>query len=146
MAERSNLVEQLQHVPLFSACSKSDLKIVARHALEVNVPSDTILVHEGEPGDSFYVVLEGTAAVRRKGGQSRSRRVTTLGPGGFFGELALLDPAPRNATVAALGPMRVAALDRRAFRALLRDVPALSERLLAGVARRLRDADLKTYG
>ncbi|MBA3653271.1 MAG: cyclic nucleotide-binding domain-containing protein, partial [Actinobacteria bacterium] len=100
MANRDRLVEQLREVPLFAACSRGDLKIVARHTAQVDVPAKTVIVKEGERGDSFYVVISGQAAVRRKVGRS-AKKVATLGPGGYFGELALLDPGPRNATVEA---------------------------------------------
>jgi CRP/FNR family transcriptional regulator, cyclic AMP receptor protein len=141
MANRDRLIEQLRQVPLFSACSRGDLKIVARHAVEVEVPAKTTVVKEGDKGDCFYVVVAGEATVRRKAGRV-NKKVATLGPGGWFGELALLDPAPRNATVVASQDSTLAALDVRVFRALLRDVPALSEKLLAGLAGRLRAADL----
>jgi CRP/FNR family transcriptional regulator, cyclic AMP receptor protein len=141
MASRDRLVEQLKEVTLFSACSRGDLKIVARHTARVEVPPKTAIVSQGERGDSFYVLMEGEAAVRRKSGRT-NRKVATLGPGGYFGELALLDPAPRNATVEAVSPCTLAVVDARVFRALVRDVPAMSEKLLAGMARRLREADL----
>lgn len=141
MKQRDQLVEHLSAVPLFAACSRSDLRIVARHAAEVEAPTDTVLVEEGERGDTFFVMLSGEATVRRKGGAARSRRVATLGPGSYFGELALLDPGPRNATVAATTPVRLAAISARVFRTLLREVPAMNEKLLTGMARRLREAD-----
>ncbi len=141
MANRDRLVEQLREVPLFAACSRGDLKIVARHTAQVDVPAKTVIVKEGERGDSFYVVISGQAAVRRKVGRS-AKKVATLGPGGYFGELALLDPGPRNATVEATSDATLAVIDVRVFRALVRDVPAMSQKLLAGLARRLREADL----
>ena len=141
MAARTGLIDQLKNVPLFSACSRGDLKLVARHAVDVEVPANTVVVREGEKGDCFYVVVEGEAVVRRKSGRV-NRKVAKLGPGGWFGELALLDPAPRNASVITTQDSMLAALDVRVFRALLRDVPAMSEKLLAGLARRVRDADL----
>jgi CRP/FNR family transcriptional regulator, cyclic AMP receptor protein len=137
---RRDLAEQLRAVPLFAACSKSDLKIVARHAVDVTAPINTVIVREGEKGDSFYVVIDGEAAVRRKSGRL-NRKVATLGPGGWFGELAVLDPAPRDASVVATKDTTLAVIDARLFRALLRDVPAMSEKLLAGLARRLRESD-----
>jgi CRP-like cAMP-binding protein len=140
MANR-DLVEQLKAVPLFSACSKGDLKIVARHTAEVSVPAKTVVLKEGERADCFYVVITGDAVVRRKSGRS-TKKVASLGPGGHFGELGLLDPAPANATVETVGASTLAAIDARVFRALLRDVPAMSEKLLAGLARRLRESDL----
>ncbi|HVF32869.1 MAG TPA: cyclic nucleotide-binding domain-containing protein [Acidimicrobiales bacterium] len=141
MKKRDELVDVLADVPLFSACTKSDLRIIARHATEVQAPVDTILVQEGEPADTFFVLLNGEASVRRKGGAKRSRRVATLGAGSYFGELALLDPAPRNATVAATTPVTLAAISARVFRTLLRDVPAMNEKLLTSMARRLRETD-----
>lgn len=141
MRKRDELVDVLADVPLFAACSKSDLRIIARHATEVQAPADTILVEEGEKADTFFVLLSGEASVRRRGGAARSRRVATLGSGSYFGELALLDPAPRNATVAATTPVVLAAISARVFRTLLRDVPAMNEKLLTSMARRLREAD-----
>jgi CRP/FNR family transcriptional regulator len=142
MRRRDELIEHLADVPLFAACSKGDLRIIARHATEVEAPVDTVLVEEGERADTFFVLLDGEATVRRKAGASRSKRVATLRAGSYFGELALLDPAPRNATVAATTPVRMAAISSRVFRSLLREVPAMNEKLLTGMARRLRDADV----
>jgi CRP-like cAMP-binding protein len=141
MKKRDQLIELLADVPLFSACSKADLRIVARHATDVEAPADTVLVLEGETADTFFVLLNGEASVRRKGSAARSRRIATLGAGSYFGELALLDPAPRNATVAATTPVTLAAISARVFRTLLREVPAMNEKLLTGLARRLREAD-----
>jgi len=141
MPTRDQLVEHLADVPLFAACSKSDLRIIARHTTAVEAPADTVLVQEGETADTFFVLLSGEASVRRKGGAARSRRVATLGAGSYFGELALLDPAPRSATVSATTPVTLAAISARVFRTLLREVPAMNEKLLTGLARRLREAD-----
>lgn len=138
MSARKDLVSGLAAVPLFSACSKRDLQIVARHAAVVDVPAGTAVVEEGARGDAFFFILSGDAVVRRRG-----RKVATLGPGRFFGELALLDPGPRDATVVATSPLTVGVLAARAFRAIVRDVPALSEKLLRGMAQRLREADLR---
>jgi CRP/FNR family transcriptional regulator, cyclic AMP receptor protein len=127
------LTSGLAAVPLFSACSKRDLQIVARHTEVVEVPVGTEVVAEGGQGDAFFFILGGEAVVRRRG-----RKVATLGPGQFFGELALLDPAPRDATVMATSPLTVGVLGARVFRAIVREVPAMSEKLLRGMAQRLR--------
>lgn len=108
---------------------------MARHLEVVEVPAGTEVVREGEPGDAFYVVLEGSAVVTRKG-----RRAGVLGQGDRFGELALLDPAPRAATVRADGDMVVGVLGHRMFKVLLREVPGLSAQMLASLAADLRDA------
>ena len=95
------------------------------------------LVREGAAGDQFFVILEGTAQVSRHG-----NKVAELGPGQFFGDLALLDRAPRNASVIADSELEVAKLGQRAFDELL-DHPGFSKKLLAGLARRLREQDAR---
>ena len=135
MANKRELVERLATVPLFSRCSRRELQIVARHIDTIRLAADAVIVTEDEEGDAFFVVLDGQARVNRDGGA-----VGKLEPGAYFGELALLDPAPRSATVEAETPMEVGVLGTRMFRTLLRELPAISERLLAGLARELREA------
>ena len=130
------MVAHLEDVPLFSNCSRKDLQTISKH-LETGICAEgSPIVRQGETGNAFYVVLEGRAVVRRNG-----RKVGELGPGDYFGELALLDPAPRNADVVAVTQVSYARLLVQDFRSLLRAVPALNERLLAGLAHRLREAD-----
>ena len=85
------------------------------------------------------MIIDGTATVTRHG-----RKVATLGPGGAFGELALLDKAPRNATVTAATPMEIVVLGQREFGGLIDEVPGFARKLLAGMAQRLRDSDAKS--
>lgn len=126
----------MAEVPLFAACSKRDLQIIARHMQVLAIPAGTVVMREGDHGDAFFVVLDGRATVDAAG-----RRVGGLGPGDHMGELALLDPAPRNATVTAATDMTVGVVDARTFAAIVRDVPALTTKLLAALARRLRARD-----
>jgi CRP/FNR family cyclic AMP-dependent transcriptional regulator len=137
MARSDSFVETLATVPLFSACSKKELQMVAKSAEHVTVPAGRVIVSEGAAGTEFFVILDGRARVERHG-----REVATLGPGGFFGDLALLDRAPRNASVIADSDLELAKLGQRAFDGLL-DHPGFSKKLMAGLARRLRQADLK---
>lgn len=139
-SHRQGVREGLASVPLFAACSNRDRQIIARHALLVDVPAGMDVVEEGTPGDAFFFVLDGQATVRRK-----NRQVANLGPGAYFGELALLDPGPRDATVTADTPMTLGVLGARAFRSLIRELPSLNEKLLRGLVRRLREADLRDY-
>jgi CRP-like cAMP-binding protein len=136
MARRQELIDHLRNVPLFSRCSGRELRILARHAEAIHLPEGSVLFEEGDTGDAFYVVLEGTAEVRRGTG----RRLNSVGVGGWFGELALLDAAPRSASVVATSELEVAVLGARIFRTLLRELPTISERLLAALAGELRDA------
>lgn len=139
MARDKRFVDHLSGVPLFSALSRKELGLVARRAEDVSVKTGKVLIGEGTTGHEFFVVIEGTAKVTRRG-----RRVATLGPGAAFGELALLDRAPRNATVTAETPMELVVLGQREFAGLIDDVPGFSRKLLAGMARRLREADARS--
>lgn len=136
MAKKDAFIEHLADVPLFSACSKKDLQQVARRAEDVRVDAGKVLVREGAAGAEFFVIVEGEADVTRRG-----EKVATLGPGKFFGDLALLDRAPRNATVTAATPMELVVLGQREFAALIDDVPGFAHKLLAGLAHRLREYD-----
>jgi CRP/FNR family transcriptional regulator, cyclic AMP receptor protein len=138
MARHDAFIDHLQQVPMFSACSKKDLQLVARRAEDVRVAAGKVLVNEGETGHEFFVILDGTARVTRRG-----KRVATLGAGGAFGELALLDKAPRNATVIAETPMELVVLGQREFAGIIDEVPGFARKLLAGMASRLREADAK---
>jgi CRP-like cAMP-binding protein len=139
MARRDAFIEHLQEVPLFAACSRKDLQLVARRAEDVRVPAGKTLVSEGETGHEFFVVLEGSARVSRQG-----RKIATIGSGGSFGELALLEKAPRNATVVADTDMELVVLGQREFAGLIDEVPGFARKLLAGMAHRLREADARS--
>jgi cAMP-dependent protein kinase regulator len=136
MARQSDLIAHLGDVPLFSHCSKRDLQALARNTEVLEFSEGARIVSQGDAGNAFYVLLDGSAGVARNG-----RHVGDLKSGDYFGELAILDPAPRNADIVAHTPVTVARLLVKPFRQMLRDVPAMNERLLAGLARRVRDAD-----
>lgn len=135
MASRKEIADRLASVPLFSRCTKSDLKIVARHVETLTVSDGRLLCRAGDQGDALFVLLEGTAVVNRDGIE-----VARLGAGDYFGELALLDPGPRSADVTVTSDAVLAVLGVRMFRVLLRDVPTISAKLLADLAGRVRDA------
>jgi CRP/FNR family transcriptional regulator, cyclic AMP receptor protein len=139
MARRDAFTEHLASVPLFSACSKKELQLVARRAEDVNVEAGKVLVREGAAGAEFFVIVEGTAEVSRHG-----NKVAELGPGAFFGDLALLDKAPRNATVTAVTPMELVVLGQREFAGIIDEVPGFAHKLLAGLAHRLRQYDAQS--
>ena len=138
MASRTEHLGHLAEVPLFSACTRKDLEKIARASDEVEVKSGRLLVEQGRPGHEFFLILEGEATVRRD-----NRKVATLGPGQYFGELSLLDRGPRTATVTADTDMRVLVLGQREFLGVLDDVPGLAYKILRIMAHRLREADLR---
>jgi CRP-like cAMP-binding protein len=128
----------LADIWLFSACSASQLREIRRVVEEAAVPAGSVLVEEGTVGREFFFIVEGTATVRRSG-----RKVATLHPGDYFGELALLDRKPRSATVTADTDMTLLVLEQRAFNGLLDVVPAIAHKLLVAMSLRLRDADAR---
>ena len=107
---------------------------MARHVESMAVPSGRTIVKAGDEGDALFVLLDGTATVKRHG-----QVVAELGAGDYFGELALLDPAPRAATVTATSDTELAVLGVRMFRVLLRELPPLGAKLLADLAARVRE-------
>jgi CRP-like cAMP-binding protein len=133
---RDSKVEHLSRVRLFSALNKKELGLIGRVSDEVQVPTGKVLCREGETGHEFFLILDGQAEVDNAG-----HHVAELGPGQYFGELSLLTRAPRNATVTAKSDMDVLVLGQREFSAILEEVPALSHKLLAVMAERLREAD-----
>jgi CRP/FNR family transcriptional regulator len=135
---RKPTVELLKAVPLFEALTRAQLARVADLAQEVSYGSGRMLVRAGTPGVAFYVITDGRAKVVR-GSISSARGDAALGPGDFFGELALLDGGPRSASVVAEGPITTIRIERAPFRTLLRDEPDIALKLLEGMARRMRD-------
>jgi 2-polyprenyl-3-methyl-5-hydroxy-6-metoxy-1,4-benzoquinol methylase len=133
---RAGAVEQLKQVPLFAACTVDELSRIAALAEELEVPAGRVLTEEGKREAVFYIVTTGTAAVTRG-----DTSVATLGPGSFFGEIALLTGGARTATVTARTPMRLLALEERTFNALLRDSPTVARKVLEGLTERLRDRE-----
>ncbi len=134
----AEVVRHFQSVPLFAQVSKRGIRSVIQAATEMDVAAGKDLVRQGERGRHLFVILWGTATVIRDG-----RRVAELGPGDFFGELALLIDAPRNATVTALTPMEAIVLSRKEFDAALADAPRMTRKIMKGMATRLAEFDSK---
>jgi len=134
---QNSKVDAIAHVPLFAAASKSDLQKIAGIADELDLREGKEMTREGEPGREFFVIVDGTADVRRKG-----RKVRTLGAGDFFGEIALVSKKPRTATVTATSPVRALVITERSFRRLLDDQPAIGAKILRSLAERVIDDNL----
>ena len=121
----------LQHVPLFEGLSKRELTEAARVGYERSYLAGTELANEGEPGDAFYVMLEGTADVQRGGEQ-----LNELGAGDFFGEIGLLGHSARTASVVARTDVRTFVIPARGFRALIGRMPDVHGKVLAALVAR----------
>ena len=126
----------LAEVPLFEGLSKRHLRRIAKLARIRRFADGAAMVRVGDAGRTFYVLLDGNAKVTRPG-----RRPVRLGPGAFFGEMALLDDSPRSADVVADGEVLALTIDRPGFTKLLRSEPPLSQALLRTLAARLRAAE-----
>lgn len=136
--DRSVYAMYLRNVPMFSRLPPEQLDRVAELGTAVSVRDGDVVVQEGETGDDFYVLMSGKAQVVRGG-----RDIAALGAGDFFGELALFDPAPRNATVTATSDCSLVTLSREGFRTALDEMPPLRDAVLHGMARRLHELDAR---
>jgi CRP/FNR family cyclic AMP-dependent transcriptional regulator len=127
----------IKNVPLFTGCSKSELRKIASIADELDLREGAKLTREGERGREFLVLISGSAEVRQG-----TKLLTKLGDGDFLGEIALVLDTPRSATVTATSPVRLLVIERRAFKELLRDVPAIQTKVLEALASRLANESL----
>lgn len=130
---QSELTDLLRTVPIFSACTNKELSSIAAIVKEVEFPAGTMICKEGETGVGMHVVREGETRVQI-GGRTRRR----LGPGAFFGEIALLDGGPRTATVVAETPVKTLAIPSWSFKAVIKSQPTLALKMLEEVCRRVR--------
>jgi CRP-like cAMP-binding protein len=133
--------ESLRTIPLFAAVGDDDLEAVASLLIERRFPKSKTIVEEGMPGDYMYIVREGRVKVTKLSGDGREKILEMLGVGSFFGELSLLDEAPRSASVKALTDTRILALSRSDFLGLLRRSPDLAMAVIQELTARLRQMD-----
>ena len=141
MVGKKQYLAHLRNVSLFSGCTDRDLAKIAKAADEVNVPAGYALADQGQTGREAFVIIEGSATVRRNG-----KKVAVLGPGAVVGELSLLDHGPRTATVTTDTDASVLVLDQRHFAAVIDDVPAITHKIMSVLAGRIRDLDRQIYG
>jgi CRP-like cAMP-binding protein len=122
---------RLKDVPFFSTLKKKELEVVATQADELDVPAGKVLAKQGDLGHEFFVIEEGTADVSRDG-----EHINELGPGDFFGEMALLEEERRNATVTATTPMTLIVMTRSSFRSLDSAMPHVHKVIQEAIAQR----------
>ena len=141
MASKKAYVEHLRNIPLFQSFSQKDLEKVAKAGDEVSMPAGSLIIDQGQMGREAFVILEGTATVKRNG-----KKVATVGPGSIVGDLSLLDHGPRTATVTCDTDCKLLVLSQRTFLAVVDDVPALSHKLLGSLANKIRELDRQYFG
>jgi CRP/FNR family cyclic AMP-dependent transcriptional regulator len=125
--------EVLRAIPLFRGMSDRSIEIIADIVRETSFPAGASLVREGEPGESFMIIREGTANVDQGGHTLRE-----LGAGDFLGEIALIDGGPRTASVTAAQPITALVIDRAGFSRLMSEFPVIRLDLVSALTQRLR--------
>ncbi|HXY93416.1 MAG TPA: cyclic nucleotide-binding domain-containing protein [Acidimicrobiia bacterium] len=134
---RRTFAAELARAPIFSGMTDDELRWVTRLAVRAREPAGAELICEGERGNEFLVVLEGTVEVRHGG-----RAVATLGPGDHLGEIALVDEhGRRTATAFATTPVTIAYLGRHEFTRLLTESPAFERAIGAAMATRVAELE-----
>jgi CRP-like cAMP-binding protein len=132
--DRPVQVEKLADIDFFAALSKRELQQLASWTDELVVPAGDDLVTEGRLAHEFFVIEQGTAEVRRNGAP-----IAVLGPGDFFGEMALLETQRRTASVVATSAMRLVVMFEREFRQMEREMPVVADRIRSAIRARLAD-------
>jgi CRP/FNR family cyclic AMP-dependent transcriptional regulator len=125
--------DALARCPFFKGLSRGDLLQLAKITEDLEVDEGRALTREGQSGSEFFVIIDGEVGVSKDG-----KEIRTLGPGDFFGEIALLEDTPRTATVTAKTPLRFFVLTRQAFRSLLAHQPELEQKVLAALKERVQ--------
>lgn len=126
-------IETLRKISLFTGCGTSELGRIAQLFDEACRAAGTVLVREGQPGSEFYVIVEGEAEATLRG-----EFLAELGPGDFFGEMSLLEVAPRAATVVAETDVTLLVLEPRGFASLLAMTPSVGMKMMRSMSQRLR--------
>lgn len=133
------IADHLKSVPLFQGMTEGALEAVAGLASEVRFAHGQTVTREGDPGDSFFVVVDGVLTVSRRG-----KPIRDLGPGDFLGEISLIDGRPRSATAIAIGPVEALVIERPAFLELMDRFGAVRLAILMALSDRIRSDDRDT--
>lgn len=133
---KSNKLLLLKKVPLFDGLSDRQIEQISRLADEIEVPAGKRLATAGETGRELFLIVDGQAVVKTRGGRS-----VRMGKGDFFGEMSLLDGGPRSANVDAETAMRLFVIGSREFWALLAAAPPITRKIMSALSVRLREAN-----
>jgi CRP/FNR family cyclic AMP-dependent transcriptional regulator len=130
----------IEKVPLFAGLSAKEMNQIARSVNEIEVPPGTRLAAVGEAGNELFIIIDGEALVTTKPG-----RKAVLKAGDFFGEMSLIDGAPRSATVDATTPIRLLVLGQREFWRVLDETPSIVRKVMHTLCQRLREAEKPAF-
>ena len=133
----------LRRVPLLQSLNEIQLDQLAAASVRKNFPKGRTIVSEGEPSQSLYILLSGRAKVQRSDSEGKEVILAILGSGEFFGEMSLIDDAPRSASVITLESCDFMAINKDSFKSMLLQSPEICMQIMRGLVRRLREADQK---
>jgi len=139
LRRKSQKIDLLKKVPLFSNLSQRHLGKISKHVDQVQVERERVLAQEGKIGWEFIFVLDGKARVEKNG-----KLIRQLSRGDFFGEISLIDGEPRTATVIAETDMTLLTVHKRSFDHLLDAIPGLQKKMLVSLCKYLRRAEKAT--
>jgi CRP/FNR family cyclic AMP-dependent transcriptional regulator len=134
--EREAVITMLEKNPLWAGLDKKDLEAIVKASDEKKFETGDIILGKGEGGVGFYLIMDGSVDVK-----SDTKILAKLGPGQFFGEMAVLDNQPRSADVVAAEPSRCFIISEWSFKALISQNPRIALKMLQELVRRLRDAN-----
>lgn len=140
MADKSK-AEMLREVPLFARCKGPSIELIERLADEVDVPDGKVLMRQGDLGHEFFLIVDGRVRIERGG-----TTLATLGPGDYFGEIALIEEGRRTATATAAGSTKLLVIDHRGFNSLMDSSAEIRSSILAELASRVRNLQPDLFG
>jgi CRP/FNR family transcriptional regulator, cyclic AMP receptor protein len=129
----------LKDIALFSGLSESDMQAISNLAVTRSFPKNTLVIYEGDTSNSLYVVLAGKVKVFLSDEEGKEVTLNLQGDGEYFGELAILDEAPRSASVMTVEDTKLAVLSKAAFEKCMEQHPTIALTVMRGLARRLRE-------
>jgi CRP-like cAMP-binding protein len=138
---QAQVADALRRVPLFASLSSQAIDEIARVARRHQYERDEVVFYQGDPGDTFYVILDGQVKVSVSSSEGQEAILVMLNAGDSFGEFALLDEQPRSATIQASLPTEVVTLRKDDFQRLIHQSPEIALGLLKVMTKRLRDTD-----
>jgi CRP/FNR family transcriptional regulator, cyclic AMP receptor protein len=133
----------LKAVPLFASFPDDQLRLLTPVITRRSLPRSTTVMASGDPTDSLYIVLSGRLKVMMSDAEGKEVILSILGPGEFFGEMGLIDDAPRSASVVSIEACELLSIAKRDFKKSLAENFEMAQAVMRGLVRRLRDADRK---
>jgi CRP/FNR family cyclic AMP-dependent transcriptional regulator len=133
----------LKAVPLFASFPEDQLRVLTTVVTRRSLPRSTTVMASGDATDSLYIVLSGRLKVMMSDAEGKEVILSILGPGEFFGEMGLIDDAPRSASVVSIEACELLSISKRDFKKSLAENFEMAQAVMRGLVRRLRDADRK---